>query len=78
MDRNQLAATLQREGIRPDAYALNGGHPSEAYVLDREGGRWIVYYSERGLRTGLESFIDEADACRHLLALLRNDTSTRS
>jgi hypothetical protein len=78
MDRKQLAATLQREGIRADAYTLDGRHANETYVLHREGDSWILYYSERGLRTGLRSFELEADACTHLLTLLRSDDSTRA
>jgi hypothetical protein len=77
MDRNQLAATLQREGIRPDAYCLEGGQPNESYVLHRDGDRWLVYYSERGLRSDLRSFNNEEDACIHLLTRLRKDVWTR-
>ena len=77
MDRDQLAATLQRSGIRKDAYRLGAGPADEAYVLDRENGQWVVYYSERGLKRNLQSFEDEAHACNHLLTRLRDDQSTR-
>ena len=51
-------------------YALYGGHPSEAYVLDRRPEGWVVYYAERGLETSLTVFDSEAAACNELLALV--------
>ena len=77
MNRDQLAATLQQNGIRRDAYQLGAGPADEAYILDRENGQWVVYYSERGLKRGLTSFEDETAACTHLLTLLQDDLSTR-
>jgi len=58
LDRERLAVLLTRRGVDPTAYSLSGGHPSECYVLDHRGYEWVVYYSERGLETGVEgSFI---------------------
>jgi hypothetical protein len=77
MNRSQLQQTLSSMGIRADAYSLDGGHPSEAYVLAHDGRRWRVYYSERGQESDLAEFDDEAVACLHLLALLEADPTTR-
>ena len=78
MERAQLKAMLEHEGVCEDAYSLEGGHPSEAYVLDQvSGGRWRVYYSERGQEVGPACFDSEAKAVEHLLGLLRADPSTR-
>ena len=38
--------------------------------MTREGSRWIVYYSERGGRYGIERFTTEDAACRRLLSHL--------
>jgi hypothetical protein len=65
MDRRALERFLSDQGIDPDAYSLNGAHRDEMYVLDRRGSDWVVYYSERGLETGIQLFDGEDSACRH-------------
>lgn len=79
LDVVRLGSILESRGVRRDAYSLSGGHPSECYVIDeRESGyQWVVYYSERGHDTGLESFANEDLACRHLLDLIDRDATTR-
>ena len=75
MDRRELERVLRSEGIREDAYSLEGGLPPERYCLANEGVGWIVYYSERGIRTGLQQFTSESAACQYLLNALRDDPS---
>ena len=77
MNRIQLRELAQKEGIRDDAYSLDGGLPSERYVLELTKGGWHVYYSERGLRTGLQKFETEAEACERLFEMLLADPTTR-
>ena len=77
LDREKLQSLLDDEGIDPRSYRLDGGHPSEAYVLDRRGDQWVTYYSERGLESALAFFASEARACRCLRDLLLRDSSTR-
>jgi hypothetical protein len=77
LDRERLAGWLVKRGVDPAAYSLEGGHPSERYVLDRRGNEWVVFYSERGLETGLRSFQPEDLACRHLVDLLWKDHTVR-
>jgi hypothetical protein len=50
---------------------------SEGYVLDHRGHEWVVYYSERGLESGLRSFESEDLACRHLADLVWKDRTVR-
>jgi len=76
VNRQELGETLHREGINSNTYALDGGHPSEKYVIDVRPGGWAVYYSERGLESGLQEFDTEDAACRYLLEQLRNDPTT--
>ncbi|MCC6360308.1 MAG: hypothetical protein IT450_16315 [Phycisphaerales bacterium] len=78
MHRAELIATLEREGIRPDAVDLTNRGGTECLVLEKESERWIVYYSERGLRSGLKSFGNESDACHYILDRLRKDPSARA
>ena len=76
VSRDELAEILDREGINPNSYALDGGHPSERYVLDVGPNGCAVYYSERGRETGRREFATEDEACRHLLDTLRQDRTT--
>ncbi|MEY9842475.1 hypothetical protein ABH941_007762 [Streptacidiphilus sp. EB103A] len=77
MNRTELRTILESEGFRPDAYSLNGGLPSETYCLSQQGNGWVVYYSERGIRSGLRPFRDEAEACAYFLEQLRHDPCAR-
>jgi hypothetical protein len=76
VNRDQLRELLDREGVNPAAYSLEGGHPPETYVLDSRPGRWAVYYSERGLEQGFREFVTEHEACESLLDELRHDETT--
>jgi hypothetical protein len=78
MNRDKLRGLLRRIGVREDAYSLDGGHLSGAYVLAHEGSEWRVYYSERGQESTIERFSTEADGCQELLRRLLDDATTRS
>jgi hypothetical protein len=78
MNRDQLRAATEREGIRADSFSLDGGLPLERYVLTVAEGGWIVYYSERGERVGEQIFDTEDEACSHLYLLLLGDPSSRA
>ena len=75
MNRADLLMELERAGIPKDCYCLNGGLPSEAYCLDWADGTWEVYYSERGVKSGLKSFTRECDACAYFLSIVREEVS---
>jgi hypothetical protein len=77
MNRQELERSLRTEGIRDDAYSLDGGLLPERYCLAQEAGRWVVYYSERGIRRGLQGFTSESAACQYLLTRIRDDPTTR-
>lgn len=59
LGREWLAELLAKRGVDLASYSLSGGHPAERYVLDQRGYEWVVYYSERGIETGLRSFPSE-------------------
>lgn len=83
MDRSSLREFLDREHIDPRSYGLDGtaGLPAqdreERYFIEQSPSGWSVYYSERGLRSGEQSFHTEDEACNHLLELLLRDRTTR-
>ena len=76
MNRFEFVVAARREGIRDGAYSLEGGFPSERYVLSIESGGWSVYYAERGEKVGDEHFDTEDDACTWLLFLLMKSSAT--
>jgi len=77
MDRETLRAKLDKAGVDPASYSLDGVARDETYVLDCRSGAFAVFYSERRLRSGEATFAAEDDACRHLLGLLIRDSTTR-
>jgi hypothetical protein len=77
MTRDQLKSILTALKVNHQAYCLDGGLPDEKYTLDQVGVKWVVYYSERGQRSGERLFNSEDQACRYMLELLVKDTTTR-
>ena len=77
MNRETLRKIADSEGIRRDSYSLDGGMPSERYVLAIIEGGWAVYYSERRSRNGESRFETEDEACDELLMRLIRDPTTR-
>jgi len=66
MKRRELKNLLIKENIPKTIYSLDGGLPNEKICLDFEKNKWIVYYSDRGVRTGLVEFAAEDDACDYV------------
>ncbi len=77
MNRETLKALFDAEDIDPAAYSLDGGLPFEAYVLEHRPCDWVVYYSQRGMRSSEEAFETENEACARLLELVLRDSTTR-
>jgi hypothetical protein len=77
MKKQELQQLLKQEGFRADTYDLDGGMLPERLTLAKEGNRWCVYYSERGLQTGKKCFATEDEACQSLLDQLRDEPSAK-
>jgi len=77
VNRKELVAAADNEGIRRESYSLEGGMPPGQYVLAVEDGGWSVYYSERRQRVDEQHFETEDEACSHLLMWLVSDPTTR-
>lgn len=80
MDRKQLQKELSAQNINPRCYSLVAENfdPDEALCLRQSGSEWIVFYSERGLQSGKQSFPSEDRACAYLLEQLLEDPTTRA
>lgn len=77
MNKNDLRDVLTREGFDPRGYSLGHENGDEVLCLRFEDGVWSVYYSERGLRAGEKTFVEESAACEFFLSELRSDPTTR-
>lgn len=66
MNIKELEKVIKSENIPSDCYSImKGGLPNETYCLVSENNNWIVYYSERGNRSGLKKFKNESEACKY-------------
>jgi len=64
MNIYELERKLKIANVPQSIYSImKGGLPNEVYCLTSENGNWIVYYSERGNRSGLTVFKNESEAC---------------
>lgn len=77
MIRERLRQLLDREGVDPGAYSLDGERRDECLILEIQPGGWCVYYSERGLRSGEMHFETEDEACDEMARLLLADRGNR-
>ena len=71
MNRKELKKQLDRANVPERLYNLSGrGIADNQYVLEKEDGKWRVYYYERGQQTRNAWFDTETEACQHLLEAL--------
>ncbi|WBW95945.1 hypothetical protein [Oceanirhabdus sp. W0125-5] len=71
MNTKELNKKLKILGIPSDAYSTVGGLPNEAYCIGNNEGKWEIYYSERGNKTGGKSFASEEEACEQFLSCMK-------
>ncbi|MFF3940217.1 hypothetical protein [Streptomyces phaeofaciens] len=77
MDRHQLCEALSAAGVPAGLYEIadcpgspGGPRPEDRLYLEKQAGEWVVGVQQRGMRTVLERFPDEDQACRSLYAEL--------
>ena len=76
MNVAELKITLDKEGINPIYYNLDGSTKrawTGAWILKKGANWWRVFYSERGMTHQLIDFSSEDDACTYLLQKLLKD-----
>lgn len=67
MTREVLEEKLKIAGVPDYIYNLTGkGKKDECLCLEKNQGKWSVYYLERGIKTTNEVFESEDDACQFL------------
>ena len=75
MNCEELPNLLRNAGVPDNAYTIGEKYENEVYVIAREGTLWCVYYSERGLKTGLTTFSTEEAACQRLFDWIVPDST---
>lgn len=76
MTIDEAKNVLKANRVRPDAYSI-GCDNDESYVALEVDGRWTVFYSQRGLRTGVKECSDVSSAMNRLVELVLDDSSTK-
>ena len=65
MKVDEVADFLIKEGVRPRFFAINTVVADDAVVLYQEGpARWVVFYTERGVRSSERVYDSEDAACQ--------------
>jgi hypothetical protein len=80
MNKKELKKALDNAGVDPHYYSLDGlsGGPYEdAWILDNDSHRWLVYYFERGTKWNIYYFDKEDEACNYIFNKLISDPLTR-
>lgn len=72
----ELRQSLEKINIPTSAYSI-GSDRDESYCVVLDGGRWQVFYSERGNRVGERTHTSEEDAANDLLTRLLGDRIVR-
>lgn len=63
MNARELIERLKKSSVPRDSYSIFENIKDESLCLVNEGGPWVVFYYERGLKTELERFAGEDEAC---------------
>ncbi len=76
MTRDEFYSAVNDENIMPHSYSLYSTK-DDSFILDKVGGAWCVYYTERGSQSRWESFKTESDALEYLLKTLMKSHTSR-
>jgi hypothetical protein len=78
MNRLELSARLIANNVDARFFSVDGTSKDECLTLENKSpDTWVVYYSERGLRTGERFFASESEACEYILATLLRDPTVK-
>lgn len=72
MNKHELKTLLMKEQVSRSLYSLEGGLPADKLCLGYENDQWMVYFTERGIKSVLEIFSREEDACEFLYRQIKS------
>ncbi len=70
MNRSDLHARILSAGFPADSYTLFAKPKGESLCILYTAPKWIVFYSERGLRKNRKQFAAEDEACEYFFQQL--------
>ncbi len=68
MNTTKLIEQLDELNVNLRSYSIGGSFADEQYVIEENHGVWLVYYAEKGLRTGLQRLVSEDEACHYFFS----------
>ncbi|MGN7888377.1 hypothetical protein [Dyadobacter sp. 22481] len=71
MDKVELLAKLNELDASEEMYSLEGGTPPERMVVEQNGTVFDVYYSERGVKVDLRTFLSIGEAYDYLYSVFK-------
>ena len=80
MNVDELKITLDKEGVNPLYYSLDGSTKRAwmgAWILENRKDVWLVYFSERGMKFELTKLSIEDEASQYILKRLLQSPTTR-
>jgi hypothetical protein len=80
MNVEELKKALDKEGVKPIYYALNGirgDQEDDTDILEKKGNKWMYYHYERGGKFNLQYFDKEDEACNFFFKLLTEYPQSR-
>ena len=79
MNIEELKKALDKEGVKPFYYSLNGITEDKdgALILEKKGKKWMCYFYERRGKFDVKYFDTEDEACKYMLEQLTSDPTTR-
>jgi len=80
MNTEELKKALDKEGVKPIYYSLNGirgPQENDTLILEKTGNKWVYYYYERGHKFDLQYFDTEDKACQYIFQKLTKYPETR-
>ncbi len=74
MNVRELKMELDRLGVPPRFYSINGHLSSDTHILNQVYDYWeSFYFDEKGRTTGYKKFESEDDACAYFYQVLQDE-----
>lgn len=78
MTRVELSEKLKNAEVKPQYYSLYGKLVNDAFIMEKIGETWNVYYFERGSKDMEQNFKSENEACEYIYNILKDEPSVKS
>lgn len=74
----ELEAWMKEHCFNFDSYSINGNAIHEGYGIEKAGGSFIWYYTERGKKNPLKHFQTEKEVVEYAYNKLQSDRSAKT